>query len=123
MQSLCEETGATAFACDAQDEEQVVRLFDAINERYGSPDVVLYNASARARGPLTTLNPAEVRHTLMVSAYGAFLVAQRAATRMLAKGSGAILFTGASASVKAIPSRRRLRWASSRCAAWLEYGS
>jgi NAD(P)-dependent dehydrogenase (short-subunit alcohol dehydrogenase family) len=100
LKSLCEETGATAFGCDAQDEAQVARMFTSLDELSGSPDVVIYNASARARGPLTTLDPDEVRRTLIVSAFGAFLVAQQAATRMLAKGSGAILFTGASASVK-----------------------
>ena len=75
-------------------------LFDSLDRQSGSPDVVIYNASARARGSFATLDPREVKRTLMVSAFGAFLVAQRAASRMLAKGSGAILFTGASASVK-----------------------
>jgi NAD(P)-dependent dehydrogenase (short-subunit alcohol dehydrogenase family) len=97
---LCEETGAIAFGCDAQDEAQVAHMFASLDEQSGSPDVVIYNASARARGPLATLDPDDVRRTLLVSAFGAFLVAQQAATRMLAKGSGAILFTGASASVK-----------------------
>jgi NAD(P)-dependent dehydrogenase (short-subunit alcohol dehydrogenase family) len=100
LRPLCEETGATVFGCDAQDERQVARLFEMLDEQTGSPDVVIYNASARARGALATLDPDDVRRTLMVSAYGAFLVAQCAAIRMLAKGSGAILFTGASASVK-----------------------
>jgi NAD(P)-dependent dehydrogenase (short-subunit alcohol dehydrogenase family) len=100
LRALCEETHARAFACDAQDEAQVARLFESLDQASLSPDVVIYNASARTRGPLVTLDPAEVRRTLLVSAYGAFLVAQRAASRMLAKGYGAILFTGASASVK-----------------------
>jgi NAD(P)-dependent dehydrogenase (short-subunit alcohol dehydrogenase family) len=67
------------------------------------PDIVVYNASARARGPLVDLVPAEVAHALNVSAFGGFLVAQQAARRMLPKGHGAILFTGASASVKGYP--------------------
>jgi NAD(P)-dependent dehydrogenase (short-subunit alcohol dehydrogenase family) len=100
LKSLCEETGASAFGCDAQDEAQVARLFESVDKQLGSPDVVVYNASARARGPFATLDPHEVHRTLIVSAFAAFLVAQRAVTRMLAKGSGAILFTGASASVK-----------------------
>ena len=100
LKSLCEETGASAFGCDAQEEAQVDRLFESLDKHFGSPDVVIYNASARARGPFATLDPHEVHRTLMVSAFGAFLVAQRAVKRMLAKGSGAILFTGASASVK-----------------------
>jgi NAD(P)-dependent dehydrogenase (short-subunit alcohol dehydrogenase family) len=47
--------------------------------------------------------PAEVERALMVSAYGGFLVAREAAARMLPKKHGAILFTGASASVKGYP--------------------
>jgi len=100
LSGLCAETGASAFACDAQDRAQVVRLFDDVEEKLGPPDVVIYNASARARGPLMTLDPDDVRRTLLVSAFGAFLVAQRAVPAMLDRASGAILFTGASASVK-----------------------
>jgi NAD(P)-dependent dehydrogenase (short-subunit alcohol dehydrogenase family) len=100
LRGLCAETGASAFACDAQDHVQVGRLFEAVEEKFGPPEVIIYNASARTRGPLTTLDPDEVRRTLLVSAFGAFLVAQRAVPAMLGKGSGAILFTGASASVK-----------------------
>ena len=40
-------------------------------------DVVLYNASFRTRGPLIDLNAADVEKTLMVSAYGGFLVGRR----------------------------------------------
>jgi len=100
LSGLCAETGASAFACDAQDRAQVARLFEDVEEKLGPPDVVIYNASARARGPLMTLDPDEVRRTLLVSAFGAFLVAQRAVPAMLDRASGAILFTGASASVK-----------------------
>ena len=100
LKALCEETGAAAYACDAQDEGQVGRLFQALEGRFGAPDVAIYNASARARGPLIKLAPDDVRRTLMVSAFGGFLIAQRAASAMLVKGSGAIFFTGASASVK-----------------------
>jgi NAD(P)-dependent dehydrogenase (short-subunit alcohol dehydrogenase family) len=62
--------------------------------------VVLYNASYRARGPFLDLVPREVARSMEVSAFGAFLVAQEAARRMVARGEGAIFFTGASASVK-----------------------
>jgi len=100
LATLCAETGARAFSCDAQDETQVRRLFDDVERDNGSPDVVIYNASARSRGPFVELVPADVQQALQVTAFGAFLVAQQAAARMLAKGHGAILFTGASASVK-----------------------
>jgi NAD(P)-dependent dehydrogenase (short-subunit alcohol dehydrogenase family) len=97
---LCGEVGASAFACNAEDAKQVARLFDAVERQLGAPDVVVYNASARVRGPFVSLDAEEVRRTLLVSAYGAFLVAQRAVPGMLAKKFGAVLLTGASASVK-----------------------
>jgi len=93
---LCSETGAAAIATDATQPTDIVRLFDAIE----APDVVVYNASSRARGPFVDLDPAEVARAIAVSAFGGFLVAQQALKHMLPKGSGAILFTGASASVK-----------------------
>lgn len=100
LEPLCKEIGAAAFACDASDAAQVARLFDAVERQFGAPEVVVYNASARARGPFVSLDAEAVRRTLLVSAYGAFLVAQRAVPRMLATQSGAVLLTGASASVK-----------------------
>jgi NAD(P)-dependent dehydrogenase (short-subunit alcohol dehydrogenase family) len=100
LAELCKETGARAFACDATMPDQVARLFTEVESQLGAPDVVVYNASGRTRGPLVDLVPAEVERAIMISAYGGFLVAQQAAKRMLPKGHGAILFTGASASVK-----------------------
>ena len=100
LAALAAESGVQTFACDVVDPDQVARLFEEVEGRIGAPDVVVYNASARLRGPLIELDPAEVQSALGVSAFGGFLVAQQAVRRMLAKGSGAILFTGASASVK-----------------------
>ncbi len=96
LQALATETGASLHACDAADPAQVAALFAAV----GSPGVVLYNASNRARGPITELDPAAVQRSLQVTAFGAFLVAQQAARAMLATGSGCIMLTGASAGVK-----------------------
>jgi NAD(P)-dependent dehydrogenase (short-subunit alcohol dehydrogenase family) len=89
-----------ALKCDAVDAAQVEEAFGAVEKKWGVPDLVVYNASYRARGPLVELKAEEVRKTLEVSAFAGFLVAQAAAKRMLARGSGAIFFTGASASVK-----------------------
>ncbi len=100
LATLCAETGARAYGCDAREEEQVERLYADVEREVGTPDVVIYNASARTRGPIVGLVPAEVQQALQVTAFGAFLVARQAAARMLPKGHGAILFTGASASVK-----------------------
>ena len=89
LAALCTETGARAFACDAQDETQVRRLFDDLERQHGTPDVVIYNPSARTRGPFVQLVPAEVQRTLQVTAFGAFLVAQQAAARMRRSSSPA----------------------------------
>jgi NAD(P)-dependent dehydrogenase (short-subunit alcohol dehydrogenase family) len=99
--ALVAETGAVAIACDAAKPADVDALFATIERRLdGPPDVVVYNASARARGRFVDLDNATVAQALAVSAFGGFLIAQQAARRMCAEGQGAILFTGASASVK-----------------------
>jgi NAD(P)-dependent dehydrogenase (short-subunit alcohol dehydrogenase family) len=101
--ALCAETGATAFACNATDADEVERLFGLVEREMGAPDIVVYNASGRARGAFVELAPADVAQAIAVSAFGGFLVAQQAAKRMLPNKHGAILFTGASASVKGYP--------------------
>ncbi len=99
LAALAQETRAKTYSCDASDRGEVDKLFAALDAA-GAPDVVVYNASYRTRGPLVELDPAEVQKSIIVSAFGAFLVGQAAAKRMLPKRHGAILLTGASASVK-----------------------
>jgi NAD(P)-dependent dehydrogenase (short-subunit alcohol dehydrogenase family) len=101
--ALCKETGATAYTCDATSLADVTRLFASVERDCGVPDIVVYNASARVRGALVDLIPADVEKGIAVSAFGGFLVAQQASRRMLPNRHGAILFTGASASVKGYP--------------------
>ena len=100
LAALAHETAAATFACEASEPEEVAGLFDVVVATQGVPDIVVYNASARARGPVTDLDPADVARAIAVSGYGGFLVAQQAARLMVARGSGSILLTGASASVK-----------------------
>jgi NAD(P)-dependent dehydrogenase (short-subunit alcohol dehydrogenase family) len=100
LAKLAEETAAATFACEATEPEEVAGLFDVVVATQGEPDIVVYNASARARGPVTDLDPGDVARAISVSAYGGFLVAQQAARLMVPRGQGAILLTGASASVK-----------------------
>ena len=100
LAALAKETGGKAFACDATKRAEVAKLFADVEAALGAPDVVVYNASYRTRGPFVELDPAEVEKSIAVSAFGGFLVAQEAVKRMLPRGHGAILFTGASASVK-----------------------
>ena len=97
---LCREVSGQAFPCDASKRADVEALFGAVDAALGSPDVVLYNASFRTRGAFIELDPTDVEKTLAITAFGGFLVAREAARRMLLNHHGAILFTGASASVK-----------------------
>ncbi|MCB8880612.1 SDR family NAD(P)-dependent oxidoreductase [Acidisoma cellulosilytica] len=100
LADLAAETGAKTFAVDATDPAGVAALFAQVDAAIGVPDVVIYNASARLRGPLAELDPAGVQQVLQVSAFGAFLAVQQAAKRMLPQRQGAILLTGASAGLK-----------------------
>ena len=103
LRKLAQETAGVTFACETTEPEEVAALFEVVIATQGVPDIVVYNASARARGPVTELDPAEVARAISVSAYGGFLVVQQAARHMIARGSGTILLTGASASVKGYP--------------------
>ena len=100
LDEFVKETGAKAYNCDAAKRDEVERLFADLDAANTTPDVVVYNASYRTRGPFAELDPVEVEKAIEVTCFGAFLVAQAAVKRMLPKGQGAILFTGASASVK-----------------------
>jgi NAD(P)-dependent dehydrogenase (short-subunit alcohol dehydrogenase family) len=100
LEPLIQGTGTLAFSADASDPESVAQLFQQVCDRMDEPDIVVYNASARIQGPLAELDPSAVQRALAVTAFGGFLVTQHAAKRMLPRGHGAILLTGATASVK-----------------------
>jgi NAD(P)-dependent dehydrogenase (short-subunit alcohol dehydrogenase family) len=100
LAALAKETGAACFACDVSKADDVTHLFAQLD---AAPDVVVFNPSARARGPVVDLVPHEVERAIAISAFGGFLVGQAAARAMLPRGSGTIIFTGASASVKGYP--------------------
>ncbi|MBT5416251.1 MAG: SDR family NAD(P)-dependent oxidoreductase [Rhodospirillaceae bacterium] len=102
LSGLVSETGARAYRCDVSSAEEVTGLFAAVERDLGAPDLVAFNPSARQRGPIAELDPEQVRQALLVSCFGGFLVGQGAAKAMLARGSGSILFTGATASVKGV---------------------
>ncbi len=100
LDALVRDSGAQAFAADASSPESVAKLFDQVTDGIGEPEIVVYNAGARAHGALAELDPSAVQKAIGITAFGGFLVAQQAARRMIPRGRGAILFTGATASVK-----------------------
>ena len=100
LDGLVKEIDARGYPCDASSPTDVKNLFQSVNQDLGDPTLVVYNASGRIRGPVTELNPEDVRQTILITCYGGFLIGQEAARRMLKAGRGTLLFTGASASVK-----------------------
>ncbi|HEX3349437.1 MAG TPA: SDR family NAD(P)-dependent oxidoreductase [Acetobacteraceae bacterium] len=103
LAALAHETGASTHACDASEPPAVAKLFAEVDARWGEPEIVVHNASGRVRGPFVELDPEAVRRSMEISAFGAFLVSQQAARRMLPKRDGAIFLTGATAGVKGFP--------------------
>src|SRR5512146_2027846 len=59
--ALCAQTRARAFACDAASPGDVRHLFAEVDRQIGEPQLVVYNASARVRGPFIDLVPADVQ--------------------------------------------------------------
>lgn len=100
LSALTEETGAKAIACDASQRSDMEALFQEVDALGAPLDIAIYNPSARIRGGIVELDPEAVENALRVTGYGAFLMAHHASKRMISQGSGALLFTGASAGVK-----------------------
>ena len=100
LKALKEETNANTYQCDSTNKESVSNLFKELDNTIGTPNLVIYNAAARVRGSIVELDPAQTQKAIEVTCYGAFLVAQESAKRMLKRKSGSIFFTGATAGVK-----------------------
>ena len=98
--NLAKETNAKLEECDVTSIQQVENLFKRADDILGTPDLVIFNPSARLRGTVEELDMRAAKKAIEVSTIGALSVAKEAATRMLIRGSGSIFFTGASASVK-----------------------
>jgi NAD(P)-dependent dehydrogenase (short-subunit alcohol dehydrogenase family) len=92
--------GARAYACDATDKAAVDRLFTEVEQDLGAPEVVVFNAGAFRPGGILEIDPAEFEQCWRIGCHAGFLVGQAAARRMVAKGHGTILFTGATAALR-----------------------
>src|SRR4051812_43932951 len=95
LAGLAQETGAQTIACDARSAGDVERLFAAIDSGGERLDLVIYNASGRARGPIVELDPEAVDNAIRITAFDGFLVARRPALRSLRQGHGQHRFAGA----------------------------
>jgi NAD(P)-dependent dehydrogenase (short-subunit alcohol dehydrogenase family) len=98
-------SGCTALEApaDAGNFSEVAGAFAAIREKLGDPEVLLYNAGSGRWGTIVDITPEQYEATWRVNAFGAFLCAKEVAPAMIAKCRGVMLFTGATAGVKAGP--------------------
>ena len=97
--------GATVLnlSCEVSDRRQTTEAFRAIRKDLGEPDVLLYNAGSGTFGTITEITPDLYEADWRVNAFGAFVAAKEIAPAMIARGHGTMLFTGATAGVKAGP--------------------
>ena len=103
LAALAAETAAKTYICDVSQAADVDQLFGAVQSDFGTPEVAIFNAARRARGPIQDLDPEEVKAAILTTAFGGFLVGRAAAKQMVGAGRGTIFFTGASAGVKGFP--------------------
>jgi NAD(P)-dependent dehydrogenase (short-subunit alcohol dehydrogenase family) len=94
---------ATAVATDTTVTSDVEALLDRALAEGGSLDLVAYNAGNNRFRPLLEMDDAFFEDVWRLCCFGGFTVGREAARRMLPRGSGTILFTGATASIRARP--------------------
>ena len=101
LKDLKKEIEAETFVCDVSNVKDVSNLFKQTDKLIGIPNLVIYNASSSPKkSSVVELDPIETQKSINITCFGAFLVAQEAAKRMLKRKSGSIFFTGATAGVK-----------------------
>ena len=81
--------------------DDVRRAFELIRTQLGEPQVLLFNAAAGPFGNVNEVSAEQFENCMRVNALGAFLCAKECAPAMVARGSGVILLTGATAGIKA----------------------
>ena len=94
---------ATSVQADATKTQDVTRLLDQAIALGGPLEAVLYNAGNNQFSPLLDMDDAFFENLWRVCCFGGFLVGREAARRMVTQGRGSILFTGATASLRARP--------------------
>ena len=94
---------AKAYACDVTDSSAVEAAFAAVRTDFGEVDVVVYNAGSGVWGNIEELSADEFETTWRINTMGAFLVAKQVVPSMKQRGSGTIIFVGATASLRGRP--------------------
>ena len=92
--------GIRPYAADVSNSEDVRRVFDRVDRDLGEPDIVVFNAGAFQKGNVLDIDPADFERCWRIGCLGGLLVGQAAARRMVKRGHGTIIFTGATAALR-----------------------
>lgn len=91
---------AIAYGVDARDEDQVIELVDRIEREVGPIEVAVFNIGANVRFSILETTSRVYRKVWEMATFAGFLTGRECAKRMVERGRGTILFTGATASVR-----------------------
>ena len=91
---------ARAYSCDVSIEEDVTKLFGQLQDDFGIPDLVVYNAGTFMPGQVVDISTEDFERCWRIGCLGGFIVGRESAKLMLERGNGTILFTGATASLR-----------------------
>jgi NAD(P)-dependent dehydrogenase (short-subunit alcohol dehydrogenase family) len=94
---------AVPVVMDTTVEDQVIRLFDTVEDHGGPPELVVYNAGNNEFRPLLEMDAQFWESLWRLCCFGGFLAGREAARRMLPQGGGTLIFSGATASIRARP--------------------
>ena len=89
-----------AIPTDISDAKQVAAGFRKVREKLGPVEILIAHASGSLGGHLEKTSPEEFERSWRGTVFGAFLCAREALPDMLKQAGGAIIFTGATSSVR-----------------------
>jgi len=92
---------ALAVPMDVRDPTRVEAVFDQVEATYGPVEIAIFNAGAQYRASIPDTDPVMFEKVWRLGCYAGFVFGRQAARRMVARGRGTILFTGATASIRA----------------------
>ena len=93
----------TGLVGDVTKEEDVEKIFDAVDKNSKTLSSVIYNAGNNNAKPFLEMDLPFFQDLWEVCAKGAFLVAQQAIPRLVNNNGGSLIFTGATASLRSKP--------------------
>ena len=97
--------GLEALACpaDAREEDEMIALVDRIEREVAPIEVAVFNIGANVQFPITEMTSRVYRKVWEMACFAGFLMGREVARRMVERGSGTIIFTGATASTRGRP--------------------